>query len=262
MRFRSRFKRTLRLTALVFLLCGLGGCSMLRRRGPFPCVEIGEVLTRLEAQTAGIENFEGRARIRIWGMGPSQMAWLRMFYKAPDRIKLLVDGAFGIRMLEASLSGDGLRAYFPTSDRFIEEPGGAFWRNYVGLEIENSDMRDFFLGTVSVGPSDSMYVSEFRRTEEGYLLVMEKGAFVRKVSVDGWDLTPTEEEVWDSSGGFIGRRTMAHFKKRNGLLLPERIELTQGAQRIEITFLSRRVNRGFPDERLQLSMPEEMGIRE
>jgi outer membrane lipoprotein-sorting protein len=220
------------------------------------------VLTRLEAQAAGIEDFEGRAQIRMWGMGPSQRAWLRLFCKAPDRIKLLVDGAFGIRVLELSLSGDRLRAYFPTSDRFIEEPSEAFWRNRVGMEIENTDVRDILLGTVSASPSDSMYVSEFRRTEEGYLLVVEKGAFVRKVCVDGWDLTPTEEEMWDRSGGFIGRRTMTHFKNVDGVRLPERIELTQGAHRIEITFLSRRVNRGFPDERLQLSMPEEREIRE
>ncbi|MCK5119619.1 MAG: DUF4292 domain-containing protein [Candidatus Latescibacteria bacterium] len=247
---------------LAFLLCMLCGCSMLRRRGPFPHIEVGEVLSRLEEQAAGIEDFEGRAQIRMWGMGPNQRAWLRLFYKAPDRLKLHVDGAFGIRVLEASLFGDRLRAYFPTSDRFIEEPTGAFWRNWVGLEIENSDVGDILLGTVRVGPADSMYVSEFRRTQEGYLLVLEKGAFVRRLSVDGWDLTATEEEMWDRSGRFLGRRTMAHFKNVDGVRLPERIELTQGAHRLEITFLSRRVNRGFPDERLHLRLPEEMEDQE
>ena len=252
----------LRLLILAFLLCMLCGCSMLRRRGPFPHIEVGEVLSRLEEQAAGIEDFEGRAQIRMWGMGPNQRAWLRLFYKAPDRLKLHVDGAFGIRVLEASLFGDRLRAYFPTSDRFIEEPTGAFWRNWVGLEIENSDVKDILLGTVRVGPADSMYVSEFRRTQEGYLLVLEKGAFVRRLSVDGWDLTATEEEMWDRSGRFLGRRTMAHFKNVDGVRLPERIELTQGAHRLEITFLSRRVNRGFPDERLHLRLPEEMEDQE
>jgi hypothetical protein len=235
---------------------------MLRRRGPFPHIGVGEVLSRLEAQAAAIEDFEGRAQIRMWGMGPSQRAWLRIFFRTPDRMKLLVDGAFGIRVLEASLSGDRLRAYFPTSDRFIEEPTGAFWRNWVGLEIENSEVGDMLLGTVSVGPADSMYVSEFRRTQEGYLLVVEKGAFVRRLSVDGWNLTATEEEMWDRSGRFLGRRTMAHFKNVDGVRLPERIELIQGAHRLEITFLSRRVNRGFPDERLELRLPDTVKIQE
>ncbi|MCD6336282.1 MAG: DUF4292 domain-containing protein [Candidatus Latescibacteria bacterium] len=247
---------------LAFLTGMLCGCSMLRRRGPFPHIGVGKILSRLEAQAAGIEDFEGRAQIRMWGMRLNQRAWLRLFYKTPDRIKLFVDGAFGIRVLEASLSGDRLRAYFPTSDRYVEEPTGTFWRNWVGLEIENSDVGDLLLGTVSIAPCDSIYVSEFRRTQEGYLLVLEKGAFVRRVSVDGWDLIPTAEEMWDRSGQLLCQRTMTHFKNVDGVRLPERIELIQGARRLEITFLSRRVNRGFPDERLELRLPEEAETQE
>jgi len=257
-RFHRMIGRSFRFAVLALVLCGLCGCSVLRRRGPFPRVGVGEILSRLEESAAKIENFEGRAEIRMWGMGPNRRAWLRVFFKAPDRMKLLVDGTFGMRVLEASLWGEWLRAYFPTEDRFIEEPSEAFWRNWVGLEIGWPDVRDMVLGTVSLGRADSVYVSEFQRTEEGYLLVVEKGASLRRLRVDGWDLVATEEEVWDRSGHFVGRRTMAHFRKVDGVLLPERIELTQGTQRIEIAFISRRVNRGLLDKRLELSVPEEM----
>lgn len=261
MRFSSRYQRMLGLAVLTFGLCVLCGCSVLRRRGPFPHVGLEEILSRLEAKTAGIEDFEGRAEVRMWGMGPNRRAWLRMFFKAPDRMKLQVDGAFGMRVLEASLWGERLRAYFPTSDRFVEEASGTFWRNWLGLEVGWSDVRDVLLGTASLGRADSVYVSTFERTDEGYLLVVEKGAFVRRLRVDGWDLAVTEEEVWDRFGRFIGRRTMAHFKKVDGVLLPERIELTQETRRMEITFISRRVNRGLSDERLELSVPDGAGAQ-
>ncbi|MFH1007847.1 MAG: DUF4292 domain-containing protein [Candidatus Latescibacterota bacterium] len=258
MRFCLRFGGTRVFPAFLFLLLGLDGCALLKRQGAFPSVGIGEVLTRIEAQSASIEDFQGRAQIRMWGIGPNQTAWLRMFFRKPDQMKLQVDGAFGIRVLELSLSGNQLRAYLPTLDRFIDEPGQSFWQNWVGLKIDNSEMRGMLLGTSSLSRSDSPEVSEFRRTEEGYLLVVEKGAFVRHLRVDGWDLTPTEEEVWDRSGGLVGRRTMTHMKDVDGMRLPEKIELTQGARHIEITFLSRRVNRGFPDDHLELNIPPEV----
>ena len=269
MGFGSRFQwmtgRSLRLAVLAFVLFGLFGCSVLRRRGPFPHVGLGEILSRLEERTVGIEDFEGRAEVRMWGMGSIRRAWLRVFFKKPDRMKLQVDGAFGIRVLEVLFCGGRLTAYFPTEDRFIEEPSETFWRNWVGLEIGWPDVRDVLLGTVSLGRADSVYVSEFQRTDEGYALVVEKGAFVRRLRVDGvayaskWDLAATEEEVWDRSGHFIGRRTMGHFRKVDGVFLPERIELTQGKQRVEIAFISRRINRGLSDKHLELSVPEEMG---
>ena len=49
---------------------------------------------------------------------------------------------------------------------------------------------------------------------------------------------------------------MGHFKKVDGVFLPERIELTQGKQRVEIAFISRRINRGLSDKHLQLRLPE------
>jgi len=235
------------------------GCSSMVRRSPVE-VDAGYVLGQIEDNVDRLRDFEGQAEVYVRRQGVYQRASMLVLFKQPDLLNIEVYGLLGVRLLEMSIREEGLTLYAPTVDRFIVEPvEGGLLQAMTGFDLHFEELRDALLGTLHVGREDLEHVAAFERGKGTYRIVMKKADRIHRLVVDDGQWTVLEDELFNTNGDLIGRRTMRRFGRFNGVSLPRSIELTRGEDRIQIEFTSQRVNLGLSDTRFEIRRPQSGG---
>lgn len=233
-----------------------GGClhrgRVLRR-----VVSLEDIAALLEGNESKLEDFEGRARIFLSVEGVKQRAWASILFKSPSALKIEVNGFLGMNVMTALVRGDRLEVYIPSMNKVIEgKADGDVIRQIVGIDLGPHDPKYAFLGMVRLGQEDLERVIGFEDRGGERLATLKEGDLIRRVWIDEGRLVAVEEELYDWRGNLILRRVMEGHKRIGGVVLPKRIEISQGGSEARLEFAHRVVNGGVSGDEFQMRLPE------
>lgn len=261
---RSRLRTALRSTSLAGLaaaMAGLGCVSGPPRPRPVPAASTAsELLSIVSAGYGGLKDLEIRADISLRVDGVRQKASAVILFRAPGELKFDVAGPMGIGILSGLVRGDTLQLYLPRANKLLVGPPGETLYRVTGVNLSYYELRRAILGLPNLSPLALPRVGRFATSADTYQLEIDEPLWTRKLTLDRQSAFLMEERVVDPHGFELSRRSMDDYRDANGVILPRRIRILQGADRIDIRTTRRRVNTGLIDRggRFILRIPSDV----
>ena len=242
----------------LFLL--LPACAMrppgLPDVGPVQTPE--EILHIVSARTEGLRDLKADARLTLHIDGVRQGASARFYYRSPDALKLDVTGPLGTGILFALARDDSLAVYLPRDNHYLKGPAEEVLYSITGVNLEYYDARRAILGLPGLSPLDLPRIARFEAPQGRFLLEIRDPLWTRRIYLDRRTLVVLEERILSRTGDLLSRRLMDDYRDENGIVLPRRIHILQGADQIRIEITRRSVNAGLSDDRFRLRIPSDV----
>jgi len=237
---------------LLSLLLSCAGPRALHRS--LPAAAAADLLKIASDDIARLRTFEGEARLSLCLDGVRQRASALILFSRPSDLKMDVTGPLGVRLMTAAASGDSLRVFLPRSNELYEgRADGDALERITGVDLGMWPLWRAALGAAWVDPGR---VEGFEREGDRLIVRVGEGEGTRRLTFDARGLTLAGEEVYDREGGLVVRREMRDYREVDGVVLPRRIALFQGADEVRVEYTEWKVNREIAGERLRLRVPE------
>jgi hypothetical protein len=221
------------------VLAFLGGCSSItaglskdKQEPPDAAAraEARVVLANLGSHNAGLKNFKGIGKLKVWQKGQlkidERLAWIGS-ETTKISIVILVGGHPAVKM-----ASDGKWFYYyevaegkPIYKRMAASD--ASLKRIISIPIQIGDILSLLAGRVPIRQHDSAML-ETQEATPGYVLVLKKRwwGITEKIYLDQTKTRAHQVEFYNRSGVLIYRVRFDEMQMINGYLVPIRLRIT------------------------------------
>jgi len=229
------------LMALMILFVFFTGCSGLstgisREKQQLPeaaaKAEAQAVLARLSSRNAGLENFKGKGKIKVWQKGElkfSETVYWVGSETSKISIVILVGGYPAVKM-----ASDGKWFYYyevgegkPIYKKIAASD--ASLKRIISIPIQTDDVLSLIAGRVPIREYDRALLAQ-QDAQPGYVLVLEKRwwGVTEKIYLDQTKTQAQQVEFYSRFGSLIYRARFEQMQTINGYRVPARLSLSNG----------------------------------
>ncbi|MFO7889556.1 MAG: DUF4292 domain-containing protein [bacterium] len=240
---------------LVFSDCGIPFFSF----NPAAVMSSQTLLNKIHRNVQTLENFQGKAKLRMLSDEFMFKGSIRISMKRPDSVWMKIEGPMGIDVASVRAGGKQMQYYIP-SEKVLYT--GSVERlsdlHLVPWNVEVSSIFQSFLGLIepphTMPDSSIVYSSQ----DDAYLLPYSSDGSEEKIWIKPRGPVISRWERRDETGDPLWVWEGEMFYKRGRLRLPKFIQITQYNPRQRITFYYEimNINHTLPADWYTLKIPE------
>jgi hypothetical protein len=222
---------------MLFLLVYFAGCSGLSREKQLPLdaaakAEAQAVLANLSRHNAGLNNFKGKGKIKVWQKGRLKFRE-KVYWVGSETSKisivLLIGGYPAVKM-----ASDGKWFYYyevgegkPIYKKIAASD--ASLKRIISIPIQTDDVLSLIAGRVPIREYHRA-ILERQDAKPGYVLILEKRwwGITEKIYLDQTKTQAQQVEFYSRSGSLIYRARFDQMQTINGYRVPARLSITNG----------------------------------
>jgi hypothetical protein len=233
--------KLIQLMAVVILLVFFTGCSSITTGLSREKQESADAAVRAEAQAvlstlsrrnAGLKNFKGKGKIKIWQDGRLKIKE-KMYWVGSETSKisivLLIGGYPAVKM-----ANDGKWFYYyevGKGDPIYKKiaASDANLKRIVAISIQTDDVLSLLAGRVPIREHHSA-ILEQQEAKSGYVLILKKRwwGVRQKIYLDQTKMQAQQVEFYNRSGSLIYRARFDEMQSIKEYLVPARLSITNG----------------------------------
>ena len=229
------------LMVVTMLLVFFSGCSSItaglsrEKQGPPDAAaraEVQAVLSTLSSRNAGLNNFKGKGKIKVWQDGrlkiKEKVYWIGSETNKIS-IVLLIGGYPAVKM-----ANDGKWFYYyevgdgePIYKKFAAS--NASLKRFISISIQTDDVLSLLAGRVPIREHHSA-ILEQQEAKPGYVLILKKRwwGVRQKIYLDQSKMHAQQVEFYNRSGSLIYRARFDEMQSVKGYRVPGRLSITNG----------------------------------
>jgi hypothetical protein len=235
-----RCKRS-HLKAVMVLLVFFAGCSSLstglsrvKQQPPDPAAkaEVQAVLASLGSHNAGLNNFKGKGKIKVWQKGRLKFRE-KVYWVGSETSKISIVIVIG-GYPAVKMASDGKWFYYyevGEGDPIYKKiaASDASLKRIISIPIQTDDVLSLIAGRVPIREYHRA-ILEPQDGKPGYVLVLEKRwwGVTEKIYLDQTKTRAQQVEFYSRSGSLIYRARFDQMQTINGYRVPARLSLTNG----------------------------------
>jgi hypothetical protein len=227
--------------AVMILLVFFAGCSGLstglsreKQQPPDAAAkaEARAVLASLNSRNAGLDNFKGKGKIKVWQKG--RLKFKETVYWVGSEtskisIVILIGGYPAVKM---ACDGNWFYYYEVGQGKPIYKKiaaSDASLKHIISIPIQTDDVLSLIAGRVPLREYDRAILAH-QDAQPGYVLVLEKRwwGVTEKIYLDQTKTQPQQVEFYSRFGSLIYRARFDQMQTINGYQVPARLSLTNG----------------------------------
>jgi len=212
-----------------------GGISREKQKPPDPAaarVEAQAVLSTLSSHNAGLINFKGKGKIKVWQKGKLKFKE-RVYWIASETSKIsivfLIGGYPAVKM-----ASDGKWFYYyeiGKGDPIFKKiaASDASLKRIISIPIQTDDVLSLLAGRVPIREHHSA-ILEQQEANPGYILILKKRwwGVTEKIYLDQTRLHAQQVEMYNRSGSLIYRAQFDEMQTIKEYRVPTRLSISNG----------------------------------
>lgn len=219
---------------------------------------IGALLLRLDAEMQGIDDLAAQARIRLHHEGRRQEATASILYKRPSLLRLEVRGGpLFSRLFTVVMEGDSVSVVGRKRPGWKGTVQGPLLARLTGVDLGMYPLEYALLGLVAPGRVDTARATEYPRGDRA-VVPLDGG---RRVWIDLYSGLVQREQLLGWDGRVLLERRLEQYRKVEGLLLPQVVEIEQDSTVVALEYERWKINEGLDAGRFAKGIDERRLMR-
>ncbi len=215
----------------------------------------------LEGEWAALDNVTAEAAVEFEQDGVRERATAVVQVKGSSLYRIEVRGPFYSHVFTAVQQGDSLTVYGPAV-------GGAWKgsaRGHLLHQITGIDLGMYSLGRALLGWVDPVVEENMRKVEypraDRATVISAEDEIERHLELDVHRGVLLREHIYAPGQRLLLRRFMSDYRRVGAALLPQRVEIEQGAVRIALHYQNYDLRRPLRAEDFENGIPHESVVR-
>ena len=248
-------------STLFLIMVFLVGCGTpFRSRKPLPVIKPDVLVLKIKDHASRLRTFDGRGMLTMVSSEGGFTGAMSVSVKLPDSLFIKVEGPLGIDVMKGRFAGGRVLLYYPRENVAYE--GSAQAMQESGLLPLYMDYSDIILGVLGLLVPDEAglnSLNSYSTERRKYVFRFENG---EDVWVEPKGPVVTRWEKKDGNGEKLWIWEGKNYKKRGGIRLPKRIQITsyQPKEGVYLFYETVKTNRPMKNGWCTLRIPKGVEI--
>jgi outer membrane lipoprotein-sorting protein len=248
--------------ALAILLLGVTGCTSRYKVAPTIERRKEDLLRGISRSNERLRSLRGRGRIAVSTGGRTYSGNFSLLYRSPEKLRIDVNGPFGIQLLSVTSVEDSVLAVMPLADIAYVSRASSPGVGGLGEVVTAGDLMELATATVTVAGTLLPEKVSLEHNDGSDVLVYEDSGYTKRITVNARTGATVARSTHDKADRLVLQCDYGRFKLTEGMLRPYVVKIreVESDNRLEMVYEHQSLNGRMDDREFHLEIPRGVEI--